>query len=117
MNRWCHSVMTYILQVCACLLLGVSIWMAVDRNFMTYIIGNNLYAAAVFIVLGSCAIIFFVSFLGCCGVVKEQLFMLFVVSVICMTLFLLQVFVIIYPVSTPQLCYAEVLNRVTSCSN
>lgn len=68
--------------VCACLLLGVSIWMAVDRNFMTYIIGNNLYAAAVFIVLGSCAIIFFVSFLGCCGVVKEQLFMLFVYFII-----------------------------------
>ena len=71
----------YVLQVCACALLGVSIWMAVDRNFMTYIIGNHLYAASVFIVLGSGAIIFFVSFLGCCGVVKEQMFMLFVVSV------------------------------------
>jgi len=56
--------------------------MAVDRNFMTYIIGNNLYAASVFIVLGSGAIIFFVSFLGCCGVVKEQQFMLFVVSTV-----------------------------------
>jgi len=54
--------------------------MAVSRNFMTYIIGNDLYAAAVFIVLSCGAIIFFVSFLGCCGVVKEQLFMLFVVS-------------------------------------
>ena len=63
------------------MLLGVSIWMAVDRNFMTIIIGNNLYAAAVFIVLGGGGIIFFVSFLGCCGVVKEQLFMLFVVSI------------------------------------
>ena len=63
-------------------MLGVSIWMAVDRNFMTYIIGNHLYAATVFIVLGSGAIIFFVSFLGCCGVVKEQQFMLFVVSLI-----------------------------------
>jgi len=70
----------YCIQVCACSLLGVSIWMAVDRNFMTIIIGNNLYAAAVFIVLASGGIIFFVSFLGCCGVVKEQRFMLFVVS-------------------------------------
>jgi len=49
---------------------------------MTYIIGNNLYAATVFIVLASGGIIFFVSFLGCCGVVKEQLFLLFVVSMI-----------------------------------
>jgi len=69
-------------QVCACVLLGVSIWMAVDRNFMTVIIGNNLYAAAVFIVLSSGGIIFFVSFLGCCSVVKEQRFMLFVVSTV-----------------------------------
>lgn len=68
--------------VCACALLGVSIWMAVDRNFMTYIIGNHLYAASVFIILGSGAIIFFVSFLGCCGVVKEQLFMLIVYFII-----------------------------------
>jgi len=74
------SVISYSFQVCACVLLGVSIWMAVDRNFMTYIIGNDLYAAVVFIVLGSGGIIFFVSFLGCCGVVKEQLFLLFVVS-------------------------------------
>jgi len=56
--------------------------MAVDRNFMTIIIGNNLYAASVFIMLASGAIIFFVSFLGCCGVVKEQLFMIFVVSTV-----------------------------------
>jgi len=56
--------------------------MAVDRNFMTYIIGNHLYAAAVFIVLASGAIMFFVSFLGCCSVVKEQRFLLYVVSVI-----------------------------------
>lgn len=68
--------------VCACILLGVSIYMAVDRNFMTVIIGNNLYAAAVFIVLASGAIIFFVSFLGCCGVVKEQRFMLFVYFIV-----------------------------------
>jgi len=70
----------YCIQVCACVLLGVSIWMSIDRNFMSIITGNNLYAAAVFIVLSSGGIIFFVSFLGCCGVVKEQRFMLFVVS-------------------------------------
>jgi hypothetical protein len=64
----------------ACLLLGVSIWMGVDRNFMTFIIGNHLYAAAVFIVLGCGGIIFFISFLGCCGVVLDKSRMLVVVS-------------------------------------
>jgi hypothetical protein len=56
----------------ACLLLGVAIWMGVDRNFMTFIIGNNLYAAAVFIVLACGGVIFFISFVGCCGVVLEK---------------------------------------------
>lgn len=59
-----------------CMLLGVAIWMGVDRNFMTFIIGNNLYAGAVFIVLACGAIIFFLSFLGCCGVVLDRVGML-----------------------------------------
>lgn len=71
-----------LLFVLACLLLGISIWMAVDRNFMTYIIGNHLYAAAVFIVLACGAILFFISFAGCCGVVKEHKFLLFVYFII-----------------------------------
>jgi len=63
------------------MLLGVAIWMGVDRSFMTFIIGNNLYAAAVFIVLSCGAIIFFLSFLGCCGVVLDRIGLLAIVSV------------------------------------
>jgi len=65
-------VFNFLLFTMACLLLGVAIWMGVDRNFMTFIIGNHLYAASVFIVLASGGVIFFVSFLGCCGVVLDK---------------------------------------------
>jgi hypothetical protein len=56
--------------------------MGVDRSFMTFIIGNNLYAAAVFIVLACGGVIFFISFLGCCGVVLDRVGMLFVYFVV-----------------------------------
>ncbi|ESO09881.1 hypothetical protein HELRODRAFT_167698 [Helobdella robusta] len=53
-------------------LLAVGIWLGVDRNFMTTIIGNNLYAAAVFLILAGGVTIFFISFFGCCGVIREN---------------------------------------------
>lgn len=53
-------------------LLGVSIWMAVERSFMTHIIGNDWYAAAIYLGLCCGAIIFFVSFLGCYGAMVES---------------------------------------------
>jgi len=79
-----YFLMTYnlLLFMCACLLLGVGIWLAVDRNFLTTIIGNNLYAAAVFIILAAGVVLFFVSFFGCCGVITENLILLFAFFVV-----------------------------------
>jgi len=62
--------------MCGCLLLGIGIWLAVDRNFLTTIIGNNLYAAAVFLILAGGAVLFFISFFGCCGAITENLLFL-----------------------------------------
>lgn len=55
-----------------CVLLGIGIWMAVDRNFLTVIIGNNLYAASIYIMLSCGALIFVFTVLGCCAVVTED---------------------------------------------
>jgi hypothetical protein len=100
----------------ACLLLGVAIWMGVDRNFMTFIIGNNLYAAAVFIVLACGAIIFFISFLGCCGVVLDKSRMLVVVSNIAVfgnkacENFLAIIYLFIYCVGSA--CHCEIFTSI-----
>lgn len=63
-------------------LMAIGIWLGVDRNFMTTIVGNNSYAAAVFLVLASGCLIFFVSFCGCCGVVREEKPFVFVYLII-----------------------------------
>jgi hypothetical protein len=62
-------------------LLGIGIWMAVDRNFITYMVGSDLYYVSIFMILAGGAIIFAISFLGCCGSVTENKCMLFVVGI------------------------------------
>lgn len=64
-----------------CVLLGIGIWMAVDRNFLTVIIGNNLYAASIYIMLSCGALIFIFTVLGCCAVVTEDICWLAVVRI------------------------------------
>lgn len=58
--------------MCGLVLLAIGIWMAVDRNFLTTIIGNDLYAAAVFLILAGGAVIIVISFFGCCGSIMES---------------------------------------------
>lgn len=70
--------------MCGCVLIGIGIWMAVDRNFLTVIIGNDLYAASIYVMLSCGALVFFFSFLGCCAVVAENVcFLIIHLVVIC----------------------------------
>ena len=79
---WIHilKVTCLVLQLCGCTLLGVGIWIAVDRSFMATITGNPLYAVAAYIIIAGGGIIFIISFLGCCGAMTENRLMLLVVS-------------------------------------
>lgn len=54
------------------IVLGVGIWMAVDRSFMTFIIGSDLYSVAIYLVLLGGGFVFFISFMGCCGAITEN---------------------------------------------
>lgn len=73
-----YILFTYNLLIfmCGLVLLAVGIWLAVDRNFLTTIIGLDLYAAAVFLILAGGGVIFIISFFGCCGSITENLCML-----------------------------------------
>lgn len=81
-----------LLFLCGCVLLGIGVWMAVDRNFITYMVGTDLYAVAIYLILIGGGIIFFISFLGCCGSVTENGCMLIiyfvVLCVVCLALFI-----------------------------
>ena len=70
-------------------MLGVGIWLAVDRSFMTYIIGSDLYSVAIYMVLLGGGFVFFISFLGCCGAITENRCLLITV---CVTVFILFAF-------------------------
>jgi len=86
-----YTLFTYnlVMFLCGCVLLGIGIWMAVDRNFMTYIIGNDMYAVAIYFILAAGGIIFIISFLGCCGSISENKCMLFVFMIVLIVLVLL----------------------------
>jgi hypothetical protein len=71
-----------VIFLCGLVLLAIGIWLGVDRNFMTTIIGNNLYAAAVFLILAGGGMIFIISFFGCCGVIRESICLLFAFFVV-----------------------------------
>lgn len=80
-TQWCkYLLFTYnlIIFIVGGVMLGVGIWMAVDRNFMTKIVGNDLYAVSLYMILVAGGIIFFISFLGCCGAVTENKCLLYV---------------------------------------
>lgn len=70
----------FLFQLIGCTLLGVGIWIAVDRSFMATITGNPLYAVAAYIIIAGGGIVFLISFLGCCGALTENRLMLLVVS-------------------------------------
>lgn len=74
--------------ICGAVLLGIGIWMAVDRNFITYMVGTDLYAVAIFMLLAGGAIIFAISFLGCCGSITENRCMLFTFFIVLCVMFL-----------------------------
>ena len=80
LHKVCNDFIIIILQLCACTLLGIGIWMAVDRAFMATITGEPLYAVAIYIMLAGAAIMFIIAFLACCGAISENKLMLWIVS-------------------------------------
>jgi hypothetical protein len=86
--------------ICGCVLLGLGIWMAVDRSFMATITGEPLYAVAIYMVLAGGALIFIISFLGCAGAIWENKLMitifLIVQIVIVVILFLGAILAIVF---------------------
>lgn len=82
----CYSCIKYLMfafnflfWLLGCAILGVGIWVRVDKNFKEYIDGsesfNVLYTAA-YILIAVGAIIMVIGFLGCCGAIRESQCML-----------------------------------------
>jgi tetraspanin-11 len=86
----------FIIFIAAAIIFGLSVWTAADKSFMNELIGTNIYAGVVYILIIMSLIALCLSFLGCYGVVKEIkcmiltyftiIFLIFVVVVISGTL-------------------------------
>ena len=56
-------------------------WIGIDQNHMTNIIGNVLFQAAVFVMIAGGAFTLFISFLGFMGAITKNRFMIGLVSI------------------------------------
>lgn len=61
--------------------MGIGIWIIVDRNFMSAILGTDLMTAAAFLIIVGGAIVTVISLLGCMGAFLENKILLLIVSV------------------------------------
>jgi hypothetical protein len=58
--------------MCGLTLLGVGIWISVDRNFLSSLLRAELYASAAYLCIGSGIVIIVIAFFGCCGARTEN---------------------------------------------
>ncbi|XP_013417092.1 CD151 antigen [Lingula anatina] len=80
------------LQLAGAAVLGVGIWIRVDKNQFELLLGSSLYQISAYVLIGAGALVFFVGFSGCCGAVKESkcllwtyfglLFLIFAIEVV-----------------------------------
>lgn len=79
------------LQIGGAVLFGLGIWTLVDRSFMNELLGTNLFAGTVYVLIVTSAIVCLVSFFGCFGAAKEVKCLILFVS-LSVALFYLQNF-------------------------
>lgn len=69
-----------LLQVASIAILVLGIWTVVDRPYLEQLLGSEMYITAAYILIATGCVIFFVSFLGCFGALREVKCMLLTVS-------------------------------------
>lgn len=60
--------------------MSLGIWTVVDKSFANDLLGTNLYAGAVYVLIATGLLVVLISCLGCLGSVKEVRCMLVIVS-------------------------------------
>jgi tetraspanin-11 len=59
------------LQIGGAILFVLGIWTLVDKNFLSELLGTNLFSGAVYVMIGTSALVCLLSFFGCMGASKE----------------------------------------------
>ncbi|XP_045614134.1 CD151 antigen [Procambarus clarkii] len=70
-------------------ILVLGIWTVADRPYLEKLLGSEMYMTAAYILIGTGCVIFFVSFLGCFGALREVKCMLLTYFIIVLLLFII----------------------------
>ncbi|XP_068247130.1 tetraspanin-9 [Palaemon carinicauda] len=79
----------FIIWVASIVILVLGIWTVVDRPYLEQLLGNEMYMNAAYILIATGCLIFFVSFLGCFGALKEIKCMLLTYFIFVLLLFVI----------------------------
>lgn len=87
--RFLMFAVNFIIWVSSIAILVLGIWTVVDRPYLENLLGNEMYMTAAYILIATGCIIFFISFLGCFGALKEVKCMLLTYFIIVLLLFII----------------------------
>lgn len=87
--RFLMFAVNFIIWVSSIAILVLGIWTVVDRPYLENLLGNDMYMTAAYILIATGCIIFFISFLGCFGALKEVKCMLLTYFIIVLLLFII----------------------------
>lgn len=87
--RFLMFAINFIIWVASIVILVLGIWTVVDRPYLEKLLGNDMYMTAAYILIATGCLIFFVSFLGCFGALKEIKCMLLTYFIIVLLLFII----------------------------
>ncbi|NWU70636.1 TSN8 protein, partial [Pterocles burchelli] len=88
------NILYFLLQVCGCIILGVSIWIRVSKDAQQVnVCGHTrtILFAAVDLLIAVGSIIMVLGFLGCCGAIKESRCMLLLFFIGLLLILILQI--------------------------
>jgi len=60
-----------IIFIAAAIVFGLAIWTLTDKSFMNELLGTNMFAGVVYVLIIMSLVVLFLSFLGCMGASKE----------------------------------------------
>lgn len=87
--RFLMFAVNFIVWVSSIAILVLGIWTVVDRPYLEELLGSEMYITAAYILIATGCIIFFVSFLGCFGALKEVKCMLLTYFIIVLLIFII----------------------------
>ncbi|KAK4311625.1 hypothetical protein Pmani_016882 [Petrolisthes manimaculis] len=87
--RFLMFVVNFVIWVASIAILVLGIWTVVDRPYLEQLLGSEMYMTAAYILIATGCVIFFVSFLGCFGALREVKCMLLTYFIIVLLLFII----------------------------